>query len=199
MRASPMPGSAAQGVDARGVGAVRALEFSPSILRLTAVTGGGKVNALPDSCVLYDMDRPSPESRSQYRHFLQIPTRWADNDAYGHVNNTVYYSYFDTAVNRCLIDAGVLDPVAGEVIGLVVETHCSYFSELSFPDRVDAGLRVARIGNSSVRYEIGLFRNDETHTSARGHFVHVYVDRIQRRPVALPLPLREVLQRLTVA
>jgi acyl-CoA thioester hydrolase len=142
------------------------------------------------------MERPSPEPRAAYVHFLDIPTRWADNDVYGHVNNTVYYSYFDTVVNHYLIGAGALDPAAGEVIGLVVETHCSYFSELSFPDRVAAGLRVVHIGNSSVRYEVGLFRNDEMSSSARGYFVHVYVERLSRRPTALPLPLRTAVEAL---
>ena len=145
------------------------------------------------------MDRPTPESKDAYRHFLAIPTRWADNDVYGHVNNTVYYSYFDTVVNHYLIEQGALDPAAGEVIGLVVETHCSYFSELAFPDLVEAGLRVAHIGSSSVRYEIGLFRNHEAQTAAKGYFVHVYVDRVTRRPVSLPalllgalLPLKRI-------
>jgi len=139
------------------------------------------------------MERPSPEPRSAYPHFLTIPTRWADNDVYGHVNNTVYYSYFDTVVNHYLIGAQALDPVAGAVIGLVVETHCSYFSELSFPDLVHAGLRVAQLGRSSVRYEIGLFRNDASQTAAKGYFVHVYVDRLSRRPVPLPTLLQSAL------
>jgi len=139
------------------------------------------------------MERPSPELRDAYPHLLAIPTRWADNDVYGHVNNTVYYSYFDTVVNQYLIDAQVLDPVAGEVIGLVVETHCSYFGELAFPDLVHAGLRVAHIGRSSVRYEIGLFCNDGIQTAAKGYFVHVYVDRQTRRPVPLPALLQSAL------
>lgn len=145
------------------------------------------------------MERPSPEPRAAYAHFLEIPTRWADNDVYGHVNNTVYYSYFDTVVNRYLMDAGVLDPAAGAVIGLVVETHCSYFSELSFPDLVVAGLRVAHIGRSSVRYEIGLFRDQAPLSSAQGYFVHVYVDRLSRRPAPLPEPLRLALAALAPA
>lgn len=142
------------------------------------------------------MERPSPELREAYAHFQAIPTRWADNDVYGHVNNTVYYSYFDTVVNQYLIGAGALDLAAGAVIGLVVETHCSYFSELAFPDLVQAGLRVAHLGRSSVRYEIGLFRNDEARTAAKGHFVHVYVERHSRRPTALPALLQTALMPL---
>ena len=105
--------------------------------------------------------RPTPDPRTAYRHFRAIPTRWMDNDVYGHVNNVVYYSYFDTVVNQYLIEAAVLDIERGPVIGLVVETHCNYFSPITFPDTVHAGLRVARLGSSSVRYEVGLFRNDD--------------------------------------
>lgn len=136
------------------------------------------------------------EERADYRHFLTIPTRWMDNDVYGHVNNVVYYSYFDTVVNRYLIDAGALEIETSPVIGLVVETGCRYFAPITFPDRVDAGLRVARLGNSSVRYEVGLFRNDDPAAAASGHFVHVYVDRETRRPVPLPAPLRAALTPL---
>ena len=136
------------------------------------------------------------ETRAAYPHFLAITTRWMDNDAYRHVNNVVYYSFFDTVVNRYLIEAGVLDIERSPVIGLVVETHCRYFAPVAFPDTVHAGLRVARLGNSSVRYEIGLFRNDDPHTAACGDFVHVYVDRETQRPVALPPALREALQAL---
>jgi acyl-CoA thioester hydrolase len=140
--------------------------------------------------------RPTPETRAAYRHFQRIPTRWMDNDVYGHVNNVVYYSYFDTVVNQYLIEQGVLDIERSPVIGLVVETRCRYFAPLTFPDRVDAGLRVARLGNTSVRYEIGLFRNAEDTTCAQGHFVHVYVDRASRRPATLPPPLRAALERI---
>jgi acyl-CoA thioester hydrolase len=119
-----------------------------------------------------------------------------DNDAYRHVNNVVYYSYFDTVVNQYLIERGVLDIEAGTVIGLVVETQCNYFSPITFPDSVDAGLRVATLGASSVRYEVALFRNDATTAAAQGHFVHVYVDRATQRPTALPAPLRDALARL---
>ncbi len=140
--------------------------------------------------------RAAPQPRGAYRHFQQISTRWMDNDAYGHINNAVYYSYFDTVVNRYLIEAGVLDVQRGAVIGLVVETHCNYFSPLSFPQTVDTGLRVAKIGASSVRYEIGLFGGDEAMTAACGHFVHVYVDRETRRPAPLPPALIKILQGL---
>ena len=119
-----------------------------------------------------------------------------DNDVYGHVNNVVYYSYFDTVVNQYLLEAGVLDVEHGAVIGLVVETQCNYFSPIAFPDAVHAGLRVARLGSSSVRYEMGVFRNDDALASAQGHFVHVYVDRSNRRPVALPDELRTALTAL---
>ena len=142
--------------------------------------------------------KPEPDHRSAYAHFQSITTRWMDNDVYGHVNNVVYYSYFDTVVNAYLIQAGVLDIEAGETIGLVIETQCNYFSSLSFPDTVVAGLRVAKLGNSSVRYEVGLFRNDEDIAAAQGHFVHVYVDRATRRPVPLPQPLRQALEALVV-
>ncbi|MBN9425092.1 MAG: acyl-CoA thioesterase, partial [Burkholderiales bacterium] len=136
--------------------------------------------------------------RDAFAHFLAIGTRWMDNDVYGHVNNVVYYSYFDTVVNQFLIERGVLDIHAGDVIGLVVETSCRYFSAVSFPDTVHAGLRVARIGRSSVQYEIGLFANEQSRAAAFGRFVHVYVDRATRRPAELPGPLREVLQTLAV-
>ncbi|AVA33412.1 acyl-CoA thioester hydrolase [Cupriavidus metallidurans] len=142
--------------------------------------------------------KPEPDRRSAYAHFQPITTRWMDNDVYGHVNNVVYYSYFDTVVNTYLIRAGVLDIEAGETIGLVIETQCNYFSSLSFPDTVVAGLRVAKLGNSSVRYEVGLFCNDDDVAAAQGHFVHVYVDRETRRPVPLPQPLRQALEALVI-
>jgi acyl-CoA thioester hydrolase len=142
------------------------------------------------------VSRPTPDPRSAFRHFRAIATRWMDNDVYGHVNNVVYYSYFDTVVNQYLIEAGVLDIERGPVIGLVVETHCNYFSPITFPDTVHAGLRVARLGSSSVRYEVGLFRNDDSLAAAQGHFVHVYVDRANRRPVVLPDGLRTALNAL---
>jgi acyl-CoA thioester hydrolase len=142
--------------------------------------------------------RAHPQARDAYARFQRITTRWADNDLYGHVNNVVYYSWFDTAVNGLLIDAGVLDIHGGEVIGLVIETHCNYFAPLAFPQAVDAGVRVAHLGRSSVRYEVGLFAAGEPLSAAAGHFVHVYVDRATRRPVALPPPLLQVLHELKV-
>jgi acyl-CoA thioester hydrolase len=141
-------------------------------------------------------DRPAPERRDSYLHFLRITTRWMDNDAYGHVNNVVYYSWFDTVVNEYLIGRGVLDVARGAVIGLVVETQCRYFKELAFPQPVDLGLRIGRLGTSSVRYEIGVFAEGEAEASAQGHFVHVYVDRTARRPTPLPAPLRAALERI---
>ena len=140
--------------------------------------------------------KPQPEGRGGYKAFRTIPTRWMDNDAYGHVNNVVYYSWFDTVVNRYLIEAGVLDVERSPVIGLVVETHCNYFAPLTFPQPVEAGLRVARLGESSVRYEIGLFAPGQALAAACGHFVHVYVERATRRPAPLPAPLIQTLQGL---
>lgn len=141
-------------------------------------------------------ERPAPDRRDGYRHFHRITTRWMDNDAYGHVNNVVYYSWFDTVVNEYLIREGVLDITGGAVIGLVVETQCRYFSELAFPQPVDLGLRIGRLGTSSVRYEIGVFADGEATASAQGHFIHVYVDRATRRPTTLPAPLRAALERI---
>jgi acyl-CoA thioester hydrolase len=144
------------------------------------------------------VERPSASERSAYKEFRALTTRWMDNDPYGHMNNVVHYSLFDTAVNGWLIEQGVLDFLAGEQIGLVVETGCRYFSELAFPELVTAGLRVARLGTSSVRYEIGLFRNDEAKAAAEGFFVHVYVDRLTRRPAPLGPTFRAALERLAV-
>ena len=141
--------------------------------------------------------RPQPEPRGAYKAFRNIATRWSDNDLYGHVNNVVYYSWFDTVVNGFLIEQGAIDIHAGSVIGLVVETQCNYFAPLAFPQAVVAGIRVGNIGSSSVRYEIGLFAADEDDIcAARGHFIHVYVDRITRQPVALPPQLLSVLETL---
>ncbi|MCO5103787.1 MAG: acyl-CoA thioesterase [Burkholderiaceae bacterium] len=140
--------------------------------------------------------RAAPEPRSAYRVFRSISTRWMDNDVYGHVNNVVYYSWFDTAVNAHLIEAGALDIHAGQTIGLVVETQCNYFAPLAFPQQIDAGIRVAHLGRSSVRYEVGLFAQDGALTAAAGHFVHVYVDRQTRKPVLLPASLQAVLALL---
>ena len=141
-------------------------------------------------------DKPQPSPRGAYRAFRTISTRWMDNDAYGHVNNVVYYSWFDTVVNGHLIEQGALDIHHGEVIGLVIETKCNYFSSIEFPQSVEAGLRVAHIGRSSVRYEVGLFAQGQPLTAAKGHFVHVYVDRATRRPTELPGKLKSVLEAL---
>jgi acyl-CoA thioester hydrolase len=140
--------------------------------------------------------RPQPRPREDFRVFRTIGTRWADNDVYGHVNNVVYYSWFDTAVNAHLIEAGALDIHQGPVIGLVIETQCNYFAPLAFPQNVEAGLRVAHLGSSSVRYEVGLFAEGEPLSAACGHFVHVYVDRHTRRPVPLPEALKTTLETL---
>jgi acyl-CoA thioester hydrolase len=126
--------------------------------------------------------RPVPLTRSDFAVFRTLPTRWADNDIYGHVNNVVHYALFDTAVNGWLIEAGLLDIRGGETVGLVVETGCNYFAEMAFPDMIHAGIRVGRIGTSSVAYEVGLFRNDDDRASAQGRFVHVYVDKESRKP-----------------
>jgi acyl-CoA thioester hydrolase len=141
-------------------------------------------------------ERPRALERDAFAHFERIDTRWSDNDIYGHVNNVVYYQWFDTAVNRYLIHAGALDIHAGAVIGLVVETHCNYLAPIAFPQTVHAGLRVAHQGRSSVRYEVGLFADAEALSAAVGHFVHVYVDRVTRRPVPLPPALLAALAPL---
>lgn len=141
--------------------------------------------------------RPHAEPRGAYKAFRPIGTRWSDNDVYGHVNNVVYYGWFDTAVNGLLIETGAVDIHSGSVIGLVIETHCNYFAPLAFPEAVIAGIRVAQIGSSSVRYEVGIFPADSGKScAAKGHFIHVYVDRTTRRPTPLPLQLLAVLETL---
>ncbi len=142
------------------------------------------------------MEKPSPLSASAFAHFADITTRWIDNDVYGHINNVVYYEFFDTVVNGYLIAQGALDIATGAVIGLVVETHCNYFKPVAFPDTLRAGLRVAKLGTSSVRYEVGIFRNGDDTAAAQGHFVHVYVDRATQRPVPLPETLKQALTPL---
>jgi acyl-CoA thioester hydrolase len=141
--------------------------------------------------------RPTPDTRDSYPHHLPLQTRWADNDVYGHVNNSVYYFYFDTVVNKWLIENGLLEIGKSETIGLVVGTSCDYFAPISFPDSVTAGLRAAKVGSSSVTYEIGLFRNNETTASAQGHFVHVYVDEKSRRPVKISDGMRTKLASIS--
>jgi acyl-CoA thioester hydrolase len=142
--------------------------------------------------------RAEARQRSDYQHFHPITTRWMDNDAYGHVNNVVYYSWFDTVVNQFLIANGALDIEHSPVIGLVIETQCNYFASVAFPDVVTAGLRVTKLGNSSVRYEVAIFRGDEDRASAQGHFVHVYVDRLTRKPSAIPDRMRTLLQTIEI-
>lgn len=142
------------------------------------------------------MSRPVPRGRDAYRWFMTIATRWADNDAYGHVNNTVFYQWFDTAVNAWLIEAGLLDIEHGDPIGLVVETGCTYFAPLSFPGEVDVGIAVDQLGSSSATYRIGVFGAAEAQPAAQGHFTHVYVSRDGRRPVPLPDDWREKLEKL---
>lgn len=142
------------------------------------------------------MSRPVPNKRDEYKYFLEIPTRWNDNDIYGHVNNSVYYLYFDTIVNRFLIDHGLLSLGESKVIGLVVETGANFFSPLAFPDELFAGLRVAHLGNSSVKYEVAIFKENDEKASVQGHFVHVYVDEETRRPTALTASFKSALQTL---
>lgn len=142
--------------------------------------------------------RPQPEPRHNYAAFERITTRWSDNDVYGHVNNVVYYSWFDTGVNQHLIRQGVLDIHQGTVIGLVIETQCNYFAPLAFPQEVDVGIRVAQLGRTSVRYEVGIFAAGQALCAARGHFIHVYVDKNSRAPVPLPENLRLHLQTLSL-
>jgi len=136
------------------------------------------------------------DRRADYPNFLAIPTRWMDNDTYGHVNNVTYYSYFDTVVNEHLVRAGGLDIHDAPAIGLVVETSCRFHRPLSFPDTIAAGLRVARIGTSSVTYEIALFRGDDEAPAATGHFVHVWVERATQRPIPVPERIRTALMPL---
>lgn len=140
--------------------------------------------------------RPSPPRRDVFRHWTEIATRWSDNDAYRHVNNVVHYAWFDSAVNRHLIESGALDVERSAAIGWVVETQCRYFSPIAFPDVVHVGLGVLHLGTRSVRYRIAVFRNDDPLAAADGRFVHVYVDRATNRPVALPARVREVLSGL---
>ena len=141
-------------------------------------------------------DECLPTRRSDFRVLRAITTRWHDNDHYGHVNNVVYYAYFDTAVNGYLMEASGVDIRALPAIGIVAETSCRFLRELSFPDTVHAGLALERLGNSSVVYRIGLFRNEETAPAALGRFVHVYVDSATRRPVPIPPPIRAALTAL---
>lgn len=141
--------------------------------------------------------RPQPEPRTAYKAFARITTRWSDNDVYGHVNNVVYYGWFDTVINAWLIEQGALDLHHSQTIGLVVQSHCDYFAPLAFPQLVQAGIRVAHRGKSSVRYEIGLFADGQTISAAQGHFIHVYVDKTSRQPVPLSEAFISVLEQIT--
>ena len=143
------------------------------------------------------MARNNPFNRERFLHFQAIPTRWMDNDVYQHVNNVVYYSFFDTAINQFLIERGVLDIEKSTTIGLVVETQCQYFSPITFPDVVTSGIRVDKIGKSSVHYSIGLFREACDSASAQGSFVHVYVDAITRRPTPISEEMLTVLSQIS--
>ncbi len=144
------------------------------------------------------MSRAPAPTRHDYSHFLTIPTRWNDNDSYGHVNNAVYYYFIDTVVNGYLINNGLLDLKSSLTIGLAVETGCKYFGSIEYPDIVHAGLRVTKLGNSSVTYDIGIFKNAETTASAQGHFVHVYVDEKTRRPVPISAIMRKKLEEIAI-
>ena len=143
------------------------------------------------------MTRQPPATRKEFRLFHPMPTRWMDNDAYGHVNNVVYYAWFDTVVNRFLIDAGTLDIAGSAIVGLVAETGCRYHASVTYPEEVTIGLRVAHLGTSSVRYELAVFRaGEDTAAAAEAHFVHVYVDRATQRPAPIPDDARAAMRRI---
>ena len=144
------------------------------------------------------MSKENIETRDRYPHFLSIQTRWSDNDIYGHVNNVTYYSYFDTVVNCFLIDQGGLDIEADSVIGVAVETMCKFNKPLAYPEVLEAGLRVGKLGNSSVRYEIGIFQEGAAEAAAMGHFVHVFVDRATGKPAPIPDAIRSALEQIKV-
>jgi len=141
-------------------------------------------------------ERPRPAERTEFPRFVPLTTRWLDNDVYGHLNNVVYYAFFDTAVNQILIQEKVLDPHQSAIIGLVVETRCSYFRSLKFPDPIEVGVRTLSIGRSSVRYAIGIFSDQNRLAAAQGEFTHVYVDRASQRPVPIPADVRKVIEAL---
>ncbi|MBO6946942.1 MAG: acyl-CoA thioesterase [Rhodospirillales bacterium] len=136
------------------------------------------------------------ETRQDYKYFLPLQSRWMDNDLYGHVNNVTYYSYFDTVVNYFLIEKGGLDIHNAPVIGVVVESHCNYMRSVAYPDLIQCGLRIGHLGNSSVRYEIGIFKNDEEEASAAGHFIHVFVERDTNKPVGIPKQIRDAFETI---
>ena len=143
------------------------------------------------------MSRERPAARSEFRHWRKVTTRWADNDAYGHVNNTIFYQWFDSAVNAWMVEQGMLDIANGDPIALVVETRCAYFAPLAFPQAVEVGLAVAELGRSSIRYRIGVFGEGESGSAAQGEFVHVVVDRANRRPVEIPASWRAKLEAIS--
>lgn len=142
--------------------------------------------------------KPTAKNRADFYYFIDLGTRWSDNDIYGHVNNVMYYSYFDTTANRYLIDEGGLNIHDGDIIGLVVDSGCSYFAPVAFPDQLEGGLAISKLGNSSVRYEIGIFKKGEQTAVAQGHFVHVFVDRAQRQSTPIPAQMREALAKLLI-
>lgn len=142
-------------------------------------------------------ERPKRLGRGDFRLFRAIPTRWMDNDVFGHVNNVVYYSWFDTAVNAWLVEQGHLDVLGSEIVGLVVETGCTYFESVAFPEIVEAGIAVEKLGRSSVTYRVGIFREGGEQAAAQGRFTHVYVERAAQKPVPIPDGLREALTGLT--
>lgn len=142
------------------------------------------------------MHRPLPTLKTSYPHLIPLSTRWSDNDAYGHLNNVIYYSLFDTAVNRHLLDHGVLDIATSPIVGFVVETRCTYFASLAYPDAIEVGLKVVKLGTSSVTYEVAIFRADQDRAAAVGSFTHVYVDRSTNRPTGIPADVRRVLAAL---
>jgi acyl-CoA thioester hydrolase len=143
-------------------------------------------------------ERPKALPRQAFKHFIDMPTRWHDNDVFGHVNNVVYYSYFDTAVNRHLTDAGLLDPVTSAIVGLVVGTSCTYFESVAFPDELEVGMAVVKLGTSSVTYQLGLFKKGHETCAALCHFTHVYVDRASNKPVAIPARNRVLFEGIRV-
>lgn len=140
------------------------------------------------------MSKPELKQRHQFSFFFHIQTRWADNDIYGHVNNVTYYSYFDTAANSLLIQKAGFDIHHSEMIGLVVESTCTFMQELSFPEIIEVGVAIGKIGNSSLRYELAIFKQGQTQAAAQGHMIHVFVDRVHRKSTSIPQPFKEVLQ-----
>ena len=144
------------------------------------------------------MSKKPEISRAEYVHFLTLPTRWMDNDIYGHINNALYYAFFDTAINQYLINEGGLDITTGTVIAFAVESQCEYLRPLAFPEMLEVAMRVGKLGNSSVRYELAIFKQGETFASAAGYFVHVFVDRETQRPVRIPETIRTALEQLAV-